>query len=75
MTTGQILIIAAAAAAFIVINIIMWTLIAKKEQKIRRNTTPPPDIDEKIYGTASEAGFRLLENIVIVHTNDRISGG
>jgi hypothetical protein len=76
MTTGEILIIAAAAAVFVIINIIMWTMIAKKERKIRERTTPPHDINERlsdgVMEAAAVAGFKLLENTVIVHTNDRI---
>lgn len=73
MTTGEILVIAAAAAVFVIINIIMWTVIAKKEQKVRERTTPPPDINEDIPDRVSEAaGFKLIENTVIVHTTEHI---
>ena len=73
MTTGEILIIAAAAAVFVIINIIMWTVIAKKEKKVRERTTPPADINEKLPDEAVAAsGFKLIENTVIVHTNERI---
>lgn len=76
MTTGEILVIAAAAAVFIIINIIMWTLINKKEKKIRERTTPPHDINETLPDGVMEAvavaGFKLIENTVIIHTNERI---
>lgn len=76
MTTGEILVIAAAAAVFVIINIIMWTLISKKEKKIRERTTPPHDINETlpdgVMEAAAVAGFKLIENTVIVHTNERI---
>ena len=76
MTTGEILVIAAAAAVFVIINIIMWTLISQKEKKIRERTTPPHDINETlpdgVMEAAAVAGFKLIENTVIVHTNERI---
>ncbi|SHM15866.1 hypothetical protein [Ruminococcus flavefaciens] len=76
MTTGEILVIAASAAVFVIINIIMWTMISKKERKIRERTTPPHDINEKLSDGVMEAaaveGFKLIENTVIVHTNERI---
>ena len=76
MTTGEILVIAAAAAVFVIINIIMWTMISKKEKKIRERTTPPHDINETlpdgVMEAAAVAGFKLIENTVIIHTNERI---
>ena len=60
----------------LIINIIMWTMISKKEKKIRERTTPPHDINETlpdgVMEAAAVAGFKLIENTVIVHTNERI---
>ena len=79
MTKGEILIIAAAAVVFIIANIIMWSIIIKKERHIRENTTPPPDIGIKlpdgVPDSAAELGFKLIENTVIVHTEDRLNDG
>ena len=77
MTTGEILVIAAAAAVFIIINIIMWTIIIKKERR-EAAAEEAASADKGIKlpggvpGAAAEMGFRLLENTVIVHTDDRI---
>ena len=76
MTNAEILVIIAAAAVFIIINIIMWTLIAKRAKKRRQKsgtadgmTLVPAD---SVPAEASAAGFELIENIVIIHTDDRI---
>lgn len=77
MTTGEILVIAAAAAVFIIINIIMWSIIAKKERKAigsgasRSKMTSVPL--SEVSAAAAAAGFELIENTVIVHTDDVIS--
>ena len=76
MPTGEILVIAAAAAVFIIINIIMWRDKKKKERKAAgaaaadsgRGISLPGSVPE----SAAAAGFRLLENTVIVHTDDRL---
>lgn len=76
MTTGEILVIAAAAAVFIIANIIMWSIIAKKERKAKgakrtkNSMTSVPLSDAS--AAAAAAGFELMENTVIVHTEDRI---
>lgn len=78
MTTGEILVIAAAAAVFIVINIIMWSIIMCKERKVAAKETaaaPKGDsiaLPDTVPASAAEMGFRLLENTVIIHTDDRI---
>ncbi|MBO4523986.1 hypothetical protein [Ruminococcus sp.] len=82
MSTGEILVIAAAVALFIIINIIMWSIIFAKERKNALKTTEseteivPERKDIKLPDTvpasAAEMGFKLLENTVIVHTDDRI---
>jgi flagellar biosynthesis/type III secretory pathway M-ring protein FliF/YscJ len=78
MTTGEILVIAAAAAVFIVINIIMWSIIIRKERKAAAKETaaaPKGDsiaLPDTVPASAAEMGFRLLENTVIIHTDDRI---
>ena len=78
MTTGEILVIAAAAAVFIIINIIMWSIIIRKERKAAAKETAAAPKDESIAlpdtvpASAAEMGFRLLENTVIIHTDDRI---
>lgn len=76
MTNAEILVIIAAAAVFIIINIIMWTVIAKRAKKRRQQpegsdgmTLIPADI---VPAEASAAGFELIENIVMIHTDDRI---
>ncbi len=77
MTTGEILIIAAAAAVFIIINIIMWSVIAKKERRADANAAPQSRMTEvplsEVSAAAAAAGFELMENTVIVHTDDVIS--
>ncbi|MBQ6034247.1 MAG: hypothetical protein IJL33_01985 [Ruminococcus sp.] len=77
MTTGEILVIAAAAAVFIIINIIMWSIIAKKERKtngsgVSRSKMTSVPLSE-VSAAAAAAGFELMENTVIVHTDDVIS--
>lgn len=80
MTTGEILVIAAAAAVFIIINIIMWSIIIIKERKAAAKetdavTVPADDsikLPDSVPASAAEMGFRLLENTVIVHTDERI---
>jgi len=77
MTTGEILVIAAAAVVFIIINIIMWSIIIKKE---RRETAAEEAASAErgiklpggVPAAAAKMGFRLLENTVIVHTDERI---
>ena len=77
MTTGEILVIAAAAAVFVIINIIMWSIIAKKEQKAKKNSASVSKMTKvplsEVSAAAAAAGFELMENTVIVHTDDVIS--
>lgn len=77
MITGEILVIAAAAAVFIIINIIMWSIIAKKERKAHGNSASRSKMTSvplsEISAAAAAAGFELMENTVIVHTDDVIS--
>ena len=79
MTKGEILIITAAAVVFIIANIIMWSIIRKKEHKVRQSTAYPPDTGIKLPGGVPDAaaalGFKLIENTVIVHTEDRLNDG
>lgn len=77
MTLGEILVIAAAVAVFILINIIMWSIIAAKNRKQSgKKASPQPEMAAAPVRIAtqevSNADFRLLENIVIVHTDERI---
>jgi hypothetical protein len=82
MSTGEILVIAAAAAVFIIINIIMWSIIIAKERKnatkpVKTEAAAAPEgknikLPDNVPASAAEMGFRLLENTVIVHTDDRI---
>ena len=77
MTTGEILVIAAAAAVFIIINIIMWSIIAKKERKTNESGASRSKMTSvplsEVSAAAAAAGFELMENTVIVHTDDVIS--
>ena len=54
-------------------------IIIKKKRKKHENTAPPPDIGIKLQGgvpdSAAELGFKLIENTVIVHTEDRLNDG
>ncbi|MCR4640344.1 hypothetical protein [Ruminococcus sp.] len=76
MTTGEILIIAAAAAVFIIINIIMWSIIAKKERRTNKKSSPESKMTavqlNEVSAAATAAGFELMENTVLVHTDDII---
>ncbi|MBO4492926.1 MAG: hypothetical protein J5724_00915 [Ruminococcus sp.] len=77
MTTGEILVIVAAAAVFVIINLIMWSIIIKKERRETPSATVTAvDSGIRLPGgvpdAAADMGFRLLENTVIVHTDDRI---
>lgn len=77
MTLGEILVIAAAAAVFILINLIMWSIIAAKNRKQSgRKASPQPEMAavpvRTISPELSNTDFRILENIVIVHTDERI---
>ena len=80
MTREEILVIAAAAAVFVIINIIMWSIIAKKEQKAKADAekdkapqeSNSADRVSSVPAAAATGGFELIENTVIVHTEDRI---
>lgn len=76
MTRDELLVIAAAAAAFVIINIIMWSIIAKKERKAKGIAASQDAIAENavssVPAAAAAEGFELIDNIVIVHTTDRI---
>ena len=77
MTIGEILVIAAAAAVFILINLIMWSIIAAKNRKQSgKKASPQPEMAaapvRTISPEVSSADFRILENIVIVHTDETI---
>ncbi|MBR1431203.1 hypothetical protein [Ruminococcus sp.] len=76
MTRDELLVIAAAAAAFVIINIIMWSIIAKKERKAKGIAASQDAISENtvssVPAAAAAEGFELIDNIVIVHTTDRI---
>ena len=76
MTRDELLVIAAAAAAFVIINIIMWSIIAKKERKAKGIAASQDAIAENtissVPAAAAAEGFELIDNIVIVHTMDRI---
>lgn len=77
MTTGEILVIVAAAAVFIIINLIMWSIIIKKERRETPSAAVPAvysgiRLPGGVPDAAADMGFKLLENTVIVHTDDRI---
>ena len=88
MTIEEWLVIAAAAVIFVLINIIMWSIIAEKEKRakeadIRRDTSfaENPDTlrnDNEQFNVPRTASpkrtnnFTIKENIVIVHTDERI---
>lgn len=88
MTIEEWLVIAAAAVIFVLINIIMWSIIAEKEKRakgtdIRRESPSAAntaalrtDCDRfTVPNTASPKrtnNFTIKENIVIVHTDERI---
>jgi Flp pilus assembly protein CpaB len=80
MTREEILVIAAAAAVFVLINIIMWSIIAKKERKAKANAendTAPQERNSadrisSVPAAAAAEGFELIENTVIVHTDEKI---
>ena len=76
MTRDELLVIAAAAAAFVIINIIMWSIIAKKERKAKgiaaSQDTNAENTVSSVPAAAAAEGFELIDNIVIVHTTDRI---
>ena len=73
MTTPEILIIAAAVALFAVINVIMWSVITKKNKKTQ--SAPPPTAavqKAQIKGEQPPVKFNIVENIIIVSTDQRI---
>lgn len=83
-TTEEWLVIAAAAVVFVIANIIMWKIIIAKERRakltdinneVRSRTIrvgqelpSPQDIDPP----ERTKHFRIKENIVIIHTDERI---
>ncbi len=79
VTKYEILIISAAAVVFIIANIIMWKIIIKKERKARENAAIVPDtgikLPDGVPDAAAAIGFELIDNIVIVHTEDRLNDG
>lgn len=79
MTTNEIIIVAVAAAVFIIVTIIIWSIILKKKRKARENTSasaePSPDLTDGVPDSAAALGFKLIENTVIVHTDDRLNDG
>ena len=86
LTTAEWLVIAAAAVVFILANIIMWSIIAAKEKREKRaeisDTVPYAArniSDDSTIRQGSDAlsprrtsHFRITENIVIIHTDERI---
>ena len=56
----------------------MWSIIIRKERKAAAKETaaaPKGDsiaLPDTVPASAAEMGFRLLENTVIIHTDDRI---
>ncbi|MCR5111204.1 MAG: hypothetical protein K6B38_09905 [Ruminococcus sp.] len=89
MTTEEWLVIAAAAVIFVLINIIMWSIIAKKEKRAKeaviRMDESPIGKSRTIRAGQSQfhipketpsqrtRSFDIKENIVIVHTDERIN--
>lgn len=88
MTISEWLVIAAAAVIFVIANIIMWSIIAEKEKRakeadIRRDASsigqgktlvarqghisPNRPVQQQ-----RNNNFTIKENIVIVHTDERI---
>ncbi len=73
MTTPEILIIAAAVALFAVINVIMWSVITKKNKKTQAAPLPPAAVQKaQIKGEQPPVEFNIVENIMIVSTDQRI---
>lgn len=73
MTTPEILIIAAAVALFVVINVIMWSVITKKNKKTQAAPPPPAAVQKaQIKGEQPPVEFNIVENIMIVSTDQRI---
>lgn len=79
LTTNEIIIVAVAAAVFIIVIIIMWSIILKKKRKARENTSasaePFTELPDGVPDSAAALGFKLIENTVIVHTDDRLNDG
>lgn len=86
LTTAEWLVIAAAAVVFILANIIMWSIIAAKEKREKQaeisDTVPYAArniSDDSTIRQGSDdlsprrtSHFRITENIVIIHTDERI---
>ena len=86
MTTAEWLVIAAAAVVFIIANIIMWSIIAAKEKREKQAEISDTVLyaarsisDDSTIRQGSDAlsprrtsHFRITENIVIIHTDERI---
>lgn len=73
MTTPEFLIIAAAVALFAVINVIMWSVITKKNKKTQAAPPPPAAVQKaQIKGEQPPVEFNIVENIMIVSTDQRI---
>ena len=86
LTTAEWLVIAAAAVVFIIANIIMWSIIAAKEKREKqaeisdavpyaaRNISDDSTIRQgsDALSPRRTSHFRITENIVIIHTDERI---
>lgn len=83
-TTEEWFVIAAAAVIFVLINIIMWSIIAAKERR-NKQTDIYEEVNsttiragkggipkQEIVPPERTKHFRIKENIVIVHTDERI---
>ena len=83
-TAEEWFVIAAAAVIFVLINIIMWSIIAAKERR-NKQTDIYEEVNSKTVRAGQSVPavqdidppkrtkhFHIRENIVIVHTDERI---
>lgn len=75
MTKTEIIIAAIAAAVSIIVTIIIWSIVLKK-RKVRESTALDGiKLPDGVPDSAAALGFKLIENTVIVHTEDRLNDG
>lgn len=76
LTKTEIIIAAIAAAVFIIVTIIIWSIVLKKKRKGRESTAADGiKLPDGVPDSAAALGFKLIENTVIVHTEDRLNDG
>jgi hypothetical protein len=75
LTKTEIIIAAIAAAVSIIVTIIIWSIVLKK-RKVRESTALDGiKLPDGVPDSAAALGFKLIENTVIVHTEDRLNDG